>query len=212
MSRIYTLGKITTSNESDNQIIYSIVTNNIGEFKRLINKENANKIIDTKNRYTALHYAIQMRNEEMIRYLFQLDAEPSIKNGEGEDAIAMSIRYHCRTLIDSELSEKNTKIKSMQHTINVNNDRVIFLESTIGLQKEQVNDLKTKLNSTNKENSNLKSKNDILASENESLKKVIHEKTLNYEALEKSHTTLKRKYQEQETIIDNLLDGNKKKK
>ena len=212
MSRIYTLGRTTTSNDSDNQIIYSIVTNNIGEFKKLINKDNVNKIIDTKNKYTALHYAIQMRNEEMIRYLFQLDAEPSIKNNEGEDAIAMSIRYQIRTLIDSELFDKDTIIKSQQNSINISNDRIKFLESTINIQKENVFDLKTKLSNTNKENSILKSKNETLANDNESLKKTINEKTLNYETLEKSHNTLKRKYQEQETIIDNLLDGNKKKK
>jgi ankyrin repeat protein len=219
MSRIYTLSSSkvgsgsSVSRDSDkNSIVYAVVTGNINEIKRLINKFNVNDIIDTKNRYTALHYAIQVRNEEIIRYLMQLDAEPLIKNNEGQDAFDMSIRFQIRTVIDEELLDRNNTIKIQQDTINANNEKCAFYQSTIDIQKNQNSDLKNQLSIANKEISQYKSTNITLSNDNKALSKLVSSQKEEYDTLEKSHISLKRKYQEQETIIDNLLDGTKKKK
>jgi ankyrin repeat protein len=216
-SRIYTLERSgmtsSVSNETtDRDIIFAIATGDVTSFKKIVNKNNANKVIDSKNRYTPLHHAIQARNVEMIRYLIQLDAEPSIKNGEGLDAFDMSIRFQVRALIDAELAERDNTIKLQQKTMSSNSEKISFLESTINIQNSQVTDLKDKVSSSNRELTQYKSKVEQLSNENATLnRKVITQKN-EYDVLERTHTNLKRKYSEQETMIDNLLEASRKKK
>jgi ankyrin repeat protein len=216
-SRVYTLGRpnmsSSVSNETvDRDIIFAIATGDVTTFKKIVNKNNANKVIDSKNRYTPLHHAIQARNIEMIRHLIQLDAEPSIKNGEGLDAFDMSIRFQVRELIDAELAERDNTIKSQQKTISTNAEKINFLESTINMQKSEVIDLKDKVSTSNREITQYKYKVEQLSNENATLnRKVITQKN-EYDSLEKTHNNLKRKYSEQETMIDNLLEASRKKK
>jgi archaellum component FlaC len=231
-TRTYTVSANSVGSSNDS-IIYAIVTNNISELKKLITKDNVNKVIDNKNRYTSLHYAIQMRNEEMIRYLINLDAEPSIKNIENQDAFDMSIRYQVRALIDAELFEKNSTIKSQQQTIGTINDKVktlekhiTFLETTqnklgseVGILKTEntqskalLSDLKVQLSSSNRESIQYKTKYEGLLRESSGFDKKYNTLKTEYDSLQTSHNVLKRKYTEQETIIDNLLEANKKKK
>jgi hypothetical protein len=224
---------VGSSKTSDDSIIFSISTNNIGELRKYVTKENVNRIIDSKNRYTALHYAIQMRNEEMVRYLLSLDAEPSIKNGEGMDAFDMSIRFQLRTVIDSELNLKNNFIKSQQHIIKTTGDKlsivekhVEFLESSINKNKTEVNilksenttlkgqvsDLKVQLANSTKDATQYKLKYDGIVSQHTTEKRKFDSIKAEYDALDRSHTELKKRWKEQDTIIDNLLESNKKKK
>ena len=63
----------------NNDILYYISTGNYEEFTKLITEANVNNIIDTKNGYTSLHYAIRLDNEKMMEYLLNMGANPYLK-------------------------------------------------------------------------------------------------------------------------------------
>ena len=216
-SRTYTTygSSSTVSNDSrtnNDSIIFAIVTNNITEFKRLITRDNVNRIIDTKNRYTALHYAIQMRNEEMIRYLSQFDAEPTIKNNEGQDAFDMSIRYQIRTLIDAEFQEKNNTIKTQQQTINSTKDKVVLLEKQVVFLESTISKVSKERDVFKSENSGIKTENVELKKNNAILKQSNTELDSKYKEADASRNQLKRKVEELDKMIDTLIGTGKKSK
>ena len=235
-TRTYTnLNNINNNNNINlnDSIICAIATDKINDLKRYVNKENVNKIIDTKNRFTALHYAIQMRNEQMIKYLLSLDAEPKIKNGNGQDAFDMSLTFQMRTVIDCELAEKESDIKTHQQTINsitsklsVTEKNVEYLQSTINksntemrIVKNETEQLRNTL-SNNKlriadlefTNSQYKSRCDKLTVENTDMKRKLDKLQTDYSVLESGNNILRKEFKEQEIIIDNLLKANKKNK
>ena len=196
----------------NDSIIYYIVTNNMVEIRKLVKKDNVNIVIDSKNKYTALHYAVMTRNADMIRYFFQLDAEPTIKNGEGQDAFEMSIRYQIKTLFDEEFADKNKTIKELQTTINQNNSKIELLEKRIVHERGTMEILQNKLTTYVSSSAEYKSKYDTLLIKSNDTARELKQLNFDYTELKKSNDTLKRKYVEQDIIVNNLLDANKKKK
>lgn len=237
-TRTYTSNNINiNSNDNfmpvNNHIIYAIATNKMEDLKKYINKDNVNRVIDNKNNYTALHYAIQMRNEAMIKYILSLDAEPTIKNGNGQDAFDMSLMFQMRTVIDCELAEKNSHIKTQQQTITsiteklkTSEDHVKYLQSTIDKSstevrvlrnesaslRSNVSDLRTQLNNIGHTNTQYKNRCEMLTVENNTMKRKLDTLQIDYNNMETKYNNLKKEFNEQDTIINNLLDANKKKK
>ena len=72
-----------------NKILFYIVTGNLVELRKLINNSNIDSIIDKKNNYTSLHYAVKLPNNNIVEYLMSCGANPNIKQNEGKDAIRM---------------------------------------------------------------------------------------------------------------------------
>jgi ankyrin repeat protein len=100
-------------------IVYYLSTGNIAEIKRIINSFNVDDIVDDKNKYTALHYAIRFGNKEIIDYLLSLNSSITKKTANNEDALDLCLKYQNRDLINATLNDKNSKIVSLKKDIDV---------------------------------------------------------------------------------------------
>ncbi len=172
-------------NLSDTQdhIVYAIVTGNFINVKKLVNNLNVNKIIDVKNNYTALHHAVRIkRNNDIVEYLLSIGANPLIKQNEQKDAVDLAIESNYRYLIDKMLKDKELELTKIY----------------------------TKYDEIQYENKNLNNKNNNLNDENFYLKKSTEQYIQKIQDLKTENVTLKRKYDDSEKAFSNLLNKIKK--
>lgn len=225
---------------NSNDILYNIITDNYNELIKLVTRDNVNKVIDNKNGYTPLHYAVKMNNDQMIKLFLSLDAEPSIKTKDGKDAFDIGLKYQNKYLFDLELKDRDITISSQSKTIqNIsakltdmeNNNKYIIkqlddanMKSTI--LKNENKDLKTEISKANEtiksKIETIKSVNNDLSIKNKSYQtllntytdlKASHIKLENdYDILNNQHKSLKRKSEEDETAYTGLLNSIKKRK
>lgn len=222
-----------------NDIIYSISIDNFEELTKLINKNNVNDIIDNKNGYNALHYAVKFNNNKMIDYLLSIGANPYIKTGSNsaftfitqEDAFDLSLKFQSKHIISYELNENKKKNSEFQRTVSSLEKKVLNLDTNNKYLINSVDELILKNNLLKKDNSVLKiantnlnksnnslSENNIrLDKENSDLKKeVIILKDKNsllkkeYDTLDTNHKSLKRKYDSLDESYCGLLNKNRK--
>lgn len=180
-----TFGLINQQSQSqlDNEIIFAIVTCNITNLKRFVTSSNINNIIDKKNKYTALHYAVIIKkNDQIIEYLMSCGANPSIKQDEGKDAIDLSIESNYRFLIDKLLKNKDGELDNLY------------------LKYDKLSYKFKDLEKTNQE----------LSKTNEYLMKSSNEYVEKIEYLKDDNINLKRKFDESEKAFTNLLKKTKK--
>ena len=126
-SRTQTIFSNNTDKNTD--IIYYLSTDNYEELKKLMNENNINKIIDSKNNYCALHYAIKFSNVKITDFLLTLGANPDLKTCDKQDAYDLSLKYQNKNIISYVLKQKN----------NINNEdkkKITLLEKTINEYKE----------------------------------------------------------------------------
>lgn len=189
----YSITKTTTSSKSNSyqtnefteseNIIFAVLTSNLSNVKKYINKTNINDIIDNTNDYRALHHAVRIRGNDMIiEYLINLGANPYLKQSEGMDCIDLSIEANYRYLIDKLMRKKDFEL----------------------------NEIQVKHNNLDYEYENLKKTNSKLEEENAYLKKSSSQYSEKIELLRTENRELKRKYQESEKAFDNLLKKFKK--
>ena len=170
-------------NNIGNDIMYSVLTSNLQEVRRLVNPSNSNNIIDTTNNYTALHHAVRIRgNDKIIEYLLSVGANPRLKQTEGKDAIDLSIEANYRFLIDKMINKNEAEL----------------------------DEIYAKFDSVNHEYKNIKRKNDELLEENNYLKKSQSQYIEKIEELRVENSCLKRKYDDSEKAFANLLKKVKK--
>ena len=62
---------VTTLKQHEANVIFALSTDNYDELRRLINEANINNVIDIKNGYTAIHYAIELDRFEYLSYLYE---------------------------------------------------------------------------------------------------------------------------------------------
>lgn len=177
-----TLGNNNQS-QTDDEIIFAIVTCNITNIRRLINSSNVNNIIDKKNKYTALHHAVRIKkNDQIIEYLMACGADPKIKQDEGKDCIDMSIEANYRFLIDRIMKDQERELDNLY---------------------TKYDDLNYKVKGIERTNQDLTQKNEYLTKSNtEYVKKI--------ESLKIENTDLKRKFDESEKAFNNLLKKTRK--
>ena len=63
------MSTIRNKTSTNNDIIFAIATNNINILKDKLNNQNVNNIIDTKNNFTPLHFAIKVSEPIIINFL-----------------------------------------------------------------------------------------------------------------------------------------------
>jgi len=185
------------NSDSDDGIIYAIVTGNLVNVKKLVNSININKIIDKKNNFTALHHAVRIKkNDVIVEYLLKCGANPDLKQDEGKDAVDLSIESNYRYLIDKMLKDKEVELDSLYTKFDDVNYKVKTLDRT---NKE--------LEKTNKE----------LEKTNEYLKKSTEQYVNKIDELKTENVSLKRKLDdsdkklvESEKAFSNLLKKTKK--
>jgi ankyrin repeat protein len=108
---------------------------------------NVNNIIDSKNGYTALHYAIKLNNEIMIEYLLNMGADPYLKTFTNEDAFDISLKYQSKFVISYKLNDLKENSKELQETISIINkekndlnENSKELQETISIINKENND------------------------------------------------------------------------
>ena len=188
MSRIISVSQsIQSKNDS---ILYAIILDNFIEIRKLITEANVNSVIDTKNNYTSLHYAVKTNNERLITFLLNMGANPKIQTNTGEDSFDLSLKYQSKHVIVHELTDKTetnrqltTDISSLEKKISVLNENNKYLIKTAdeGLVKNTL--LKTQLNELKSENSSLKE--EVIH-----LKEDLNKSKRKYDSLDESYTKL----------------------
>jgi ankyrin repeat protein len=177
-NRTYTYHNINNNDD----ILVAIVTNNLTRLRKLLNYHNVNNIIDSKNNYNALHYAVTLPNDDIIKYILELGANPKIKQNEGYDAYDLSLRSGKKIIF--EYFEKENKIK------------IDKLETENSILSVKIDDLK-------KNNEFLSESFDAFNDKISSLHQIIEVKN-------KDINKLKRDLEESEKAFINVLKKNKK--
>jgi ankyrin repeat protein len=182
--------RINSLQNPDNlNLIYYLSIGNITEIRNLVNNININDVIDDKNKFTALHYAIKFGDKEIINYLLSLKASITKKTASDEDAIDLSFKYHNRDVINATLNEKNNQIKNLQKDIEHSEKKRRNLESN---------------------NSYLVKSVDNLVEKNDSLKYEINALQDKNKELDEGFNKLKRKYNSLKSSYDGLLNSMRK--
>ena len=174
--KYYTLDDNLPNIQTNDEILFAIVTCNLVAIKRLVNSYNVNDIIDKKNKYTSLHHAVRIKkNDDIIEYLINCGASTTIKCEEGKDALDLSIQFNYRFLIDKLLNEKENKLIILNYKIDdLGKKNEILLnekEKKLITLNYKINDLEKKNESLQKNNNLNINKINSLISENNNLKR-----------------------------------------
>ena len=236
-SRTRTLSQTSTIKGSD--IIYCMSIDDLKGLKNLVTDSNVNQIIDTKNKYTALHYAIRFNNESMIDYLLSIGANPSLKTIDNQNSFDLSLKYQTKTVYEHEIKDLKLNVSELKGTVSalerkIENSAVNtkYLVKSIDDLVLKNNNLKYDFSEIKKDNLSLKSRNSSLLKENSSLldtksrlenirddnkKEMIYlqneNNTLNksVDTLNSEIKTLKRKYDSLDESYNGLLTKIQKK-
>ena len=184
------------NSENSANIVYYLSTGNLIEIKRIINSFNVDDIIDDKNKYTALHYAIRFGNKEIIDYLLGLNSSITKKTANNEDALDLCLKYQNRYLITATINDKNSKISNLKKDMELLERKSKMMETNNTYLVKSVDSLVEKNDTLKYEIMQVQHKNKELSSS----KKVVEE-DLN---------KLKRKYSSLEASYDGLLDKMRK--
>lgn len=196
--------RTTIISDNAKNIIYFMSTDNYVEFSKLINEGNVNNIIDTKNNYTALHYAVKFNNDKMIEYLLNMGANPLIKTVNHQDAFDLSLKYQTKCVFNyeiEELKETNKYLKcdvsALQKRINTLNTNNKYLDSSVtrlmasnDTLKKQVSTLTKEKNSAISEKISAEKEKDELSKECTILGTEMKNLKRKYDSLDQSYSGL----------------------
>ena len=118
--------------------IFNIVTENIDNLRKTLNRDNVNNVIDDKNGLNALQYAIKQGNKDIINLLLTLNANTQVKTANDEDLIDLSLKYHNRNIIDFMYKSKDDKIgvltmenKQLKDEIHNKDSKITYLNKSL---------------------------------------------------------------------------------
>jgi len=197
----------TTKN---NDIIYAISTENFEDFSKLITEANVNSIIDTKNRYYAIHYAVKFNNEKMMQHLLNMGANPYLKTLKGEDAFDLSLKYQTKYVITNQLNNLKETNTTLHKTISTLDKKLNNLEDNNKYLSKSLDDLMDKNNMLKNQNNSLRSDNDDFKKNIDELKENIVLLKYDKEEMDSTLKTLKRKYSDLENSYIGLLNKSRK--
>lgn len=181
-----------TSRNAD--IIYYISTDNFQELTKIINEANVNEVVDTKNGYTALHYASKTDNTRMIEYLLRMGANPYLTTNDNKNSFDITLKHQNKVAFVYELNE---------------------VKSTNSILKQDISALEKKYSTIDNNNKYLIKSIDDLVVKNDKLKKEITDvKQVNEElkgvrdeiiVVKNDNERLKRKYSSLEESFNGVL-------
>ena len=197
LSRSHTETLNTRSRALD--LMYYIVTNNLNIIKelKLVNSANVNEFIELTNNMTALHYAAQLPDDAIEKYLLSLGANPNIKNKYNQDVYDISIKFNKRSLFDAKIQSVQVEVRDLKSENLILKKRTRDTEDTISYLNESCNNYKNKVQKLTNENKILQSNLDEIKIKNSIILKDLGNSNLKNSKLE--------------TVIDNFIDNNKKK-
>ena len=142
---------------NDDSIIFAIVTNNLNKVKELINNNNVNKVIDNKNKYTSLHYAVTIaNNDDVIKYLLDIGADPKIEQIYGINSYELSLQSNKKYIYEYYKIKQQLTIKNLEYENNTLKRKVSELSNTIEYYDKSIDGYNNKITNLTKENSRLK--------------------------------------------------------
>jgi ankyrin repeat protein len=188
-NRTYTYHNINNNDD----IIVAIVTNNLTKLKKILNQTNVNNIIDNKNNYNALHYAVTLPNNDITKYILDLGANPKIKQNEGFDAYELGLRSGKKFIFEYFEKEHIIKIDKLETEHKMKIDK-LETENTILCIK----------------NDDLKKNNEFLSESFDAFNNKINSLYEIIEVKDNDINKLKRDLEESEKAFINVLKKNKK--
>jgi len=167
MSLYRNITSITTvlNIEKKNKILFAVVTGNLNQLKESINSTNINTIIDDVNKYTALHYAVKLKFNEITKFLLDNGADPYLLQSENKNCFEVATDSHTSYIFDyyklkseQEISKLKSEVTNLNYEINNLKDTNAFLNTTLDNYKNKVNRLNISIDDKNKEIGELKRK------------------------------------------------------
>jgi len=165
-----------TANKNDTIIFYT-VTGNLSEIKKKINTTNANSVIDMKNGYTILHYAVGLENTDIIKYILDCGGDTKIKTKQGKDSYELANeknRVFIHSYYITKKEDENYKLRSANDELKY---KVKTLEDKIEYGNKSSDGFNLKINKLTEENTTLKRKVDECAKRINKLEKDLDEST-----------------------------------
>jgi len=141
--RTTTYTTYANSRNDNDDIIVAIVTNNLTRVKSLLNRNNVNNIIDTKNNYTALHYAVTLPNNDITKFIIELGGDPKIKQSEGYDAFELALRSGKKYIFQYYEQQQQVKIDGLE----TDNAKLALKVDDLKRTNEHLNESMDKFNS-----------------------------------------------------------------
>jgi ankyrin repeat protein len=135
--------------DTNEDIMYCIITNNFQRVKLLVDRHNVNNVIDTKNKYTALHYAVTLPNNNITQYLLELGADPLIKQNEGYDSYELSLKSGKKYIFDFFKIKQDIKIENLESDNNKLLSKVDELKRTTEYLTNSIDAMTEKLVNNN---------------------------------------------------------------
>lgn len=135
--------RLTTISQINNEnIIFAIVTNNLQKLKSILNVNNINNIIDNINNYTALHYAVTLPNDDIIKFIIELGGDPYLKNKEELNSFDLSLKSGKKFLFEYYKQKQEVKIDKLQEEKKKLENTNKYINSSIDNYNIKINDLK----------------------------------------------------------------------
>ena len=147
-SSIFTSYDIKCIND---EILFLIVTNNLNKLIKTVNKDNVNNIIDRTNNYTALHYAIKQPNQEIVKYLLSIGANPNLKQKEGKDCYDLAIQCHHRFIFDYDKKLHENTLDKVYDKLDAANYKIRTLEDDKKYLNKSIDEYQVKVEKISKE-------------------------------------------------------------
>jgi hypothetical protein len=218
MNRFNNISTIfSNNNDNSSSIIVAIVTNNLSQVKALVRPNNVNDIIDTKNNYTALHYAVTLPNNDITKYILDTGANSKIKQNDGFDAHELSF-ISGKRYIDKYFMEKQVLLidrleddnKSLLQTKK-------YQDTSITNYNKRINDLSDKIDVQTYNNIKLEKNNESTTLACKSLRNTVTLLSSEITVLRRENKNvidenikLKRSCEESDKAFTNLLKKQKK--
>jgi ankyrin repeat protein len=197
---MFTRRTVTTmQNINSDNVIVAIVTNNLTQVRSLINRTNVNNVIDDKNGYTAIHYAVTLPNNDITEYILECGANPLITEFEGYDAYELSLRSGKKFIFDYYKKKQQKRISDLETENDSLKIKIDDLRRREDYYARTIDDYNKKLEKINR-----------FESENKILANALGKKTAECNELKTENARLKRNLEESETAFSNLLKKQKK--
>lgn len=195
----------------NNRLILAIVSKNAIDVRNMINVNNVNDIIDTSNKFRAIHYALSIKdNVRIIEYLLSCGANVYEKYDDVHDALDLLVDNNYRFLFDHIIKQKDLKTNEICKKLNNKNHEIKKLKHEYD-ELKQVNDTCINTISVIRQNNQaLTNDNKNLLSLNMKLLDNIDVLRFDNNQLKIDRDTHKRKYYESTTAFNNLLKQQRK--
>jgi chromosome segregation ATPase len=189
------------TNQFNSNTIFNIVTENIDNLRKTLNRDNVNNIIDDKNGLNALQYAVKQGNKDIIIFLLGLNANTHVKTANEEDLIDLSLKYHNRNIIDFMSKSKDDKITTLTKDINQLKDDIHNKDNKITYLNKSLDQTYAKIQTINRDNNENEKRISELKRSNENISIELNNTKLD-------NISLKRKYDNTKSENDSIIQIN----